>query len=161
MTLLSQKIAAALEASPPQDDLPCRISVAEGPRLLTLNLTAAGPVGLAFDALEFATTDRPEWSPEALRAWADRIAARVTYLMEPLIVLEQDKIAGEVALRSQAPTPRQDRRSYYEVRLSPQGILRLARITFDEATRRRQPVPCQMTIEVLERLTDDLVASVA
>src|SRR3954453_8465829 len=113
MTLLSQKIAAALEARPAQGALPCKISVVEGPRLLALNLTAAGPVGLAFDALEFATTERAEWSPEALRACADRIAARVTYLMEPLVVLEQDKVGGEVELRSQSPTPRQDRRSYY------------------------------------------------
>ena len=161
MTLLSQKIAAALEARPAQGALPCKISVAEGPLRLTLNLTAAGPVGLAFDALEFATTDRTEWSPEALRSWADRIVARVTYLMEPLIVLEQDKVGGEVELRSQSPTPRQDRRSYYEVRLSPQGTLRLGRVAFDGTTRRRQPAPCQMTIEVLERLTDDLVAGVA
>jgi len=31
----------------------------------------------------------------------------------------------------------------------------------DEATRRRQPEACQLTREALERLADDLVASVA
>jgi hypothetical protein len=158
---LSQKIAAALDARPAIGALPCHVSVEEGPSRLTLTLTAAGPVGLAFDSLEFATTARPEWSPEALRGWADRIAARVTYLMEPLVVLEQDKVGGEVALRSQSPTPRLDRRAYYEVRLGPNGALRLARVAFDETTRLRRPAPCQMTIEVLERLVDDLVASVA
>lgn len=158
---LSQKIAAALDARPAIGALPYHVSVEEGPSRLTLNLTAAGPVGLAFDALEFATTTRPEWSPEALRDWSDRIVARVTYLMEPLVVLEQDRVGGEIELRSQTPTPRQDQRAYYEVRLSPQGTLRLARFAFDETTRRRRPAPCQMTIEVLERLTDDLVASVA
>ena len=61
--------------------------------------------------------------------------------------------------RSHAPTARGDLKSYYEVRLNKTGSLRLSRVVFDEATRRRRPAPCQLTREVLERLTDDLVAS--
>ena len=163
MTPLSQKIAAALDARPLLGALPCSVTVEEGPNRLSLNLTATGPVGLAFTTLDFATTARPEadWAPDALRAWADRIVARVTYLMEPLIVLEHDQSGGAVELRSQAPTPRHDKHSYYQVHLNRNGALRLTRNVFDDATRRRRPAPCQMTLEVLERLTDDLVASVA
>jgi hypothetical protein len=157
---LSQKIAAALDARPENGALPCRITVEDEPNRLTLGLTASGPVGLAFDSLDFATSARTDWSPEDLKAWAGRIASRVTYLMEPLVVVEHDEVGGEVELRSQAPTPRGDRRSYFELRLNRQGAMTLARIAVDGTSRRRHPTTCQMTREVLERLTDDLVESV-
>ncbi|MDR3638485.1 MAG: hypothetical protein P4L84_32070 [Isosphaeraceae bacterium] len=158
---LSQKIGAALDSRPDSGALPCDTSVADGAHRLTLHLTAAGPVGLAFSALDFTTQARAEWTPEALKAWGDRLAARVTYLMEPLVVLEHDVQGGEVELRSELPTPRAQQRSYYEVRLNRAGTLRLARVAFDDATRQRRAADCQMTREVLERLTDDIVASVA
>lgn len=156
---LSQKIAAALDARPDNGVLPCDVTVEDGPTRLTLALTASGPVGLAFDTLDFATAARAGRSPEDVRAWGERIASRVNYLMEPLVVLEHDKVAGDVELRSHAPTTRADQRAYYEVRLSPRGTLRFARVAFDESTRRRHPASCQMTREVLERFTDDLVAT--
>jgi len=157
---LSQKIDVALDSCSATGAMPCALAVEDGPHQLTLHLTAAGTVGLAFDALEFATTARPEWSPEALQAWGDGLARRVSYLMEPLVVLENDTLGGTVELRSHAPTARADRRAYYEIRLSRPGRLRLARLSFDEATRRRTPSSCQMTREVLERLIDDIIASI-
>jgi hypothetical protein len=156
---LSRKIADAVESLPTGGPPPGLVEAEAGPSRLALNLTARGPVGLAFDGLDYARADRPDLSAEALRAWGDRLAARLTYLMEPLVVLEVDSQAGEAELRSQAPTPRGDLRSFYEVRLRREGSLHLRRIAFDEATRRRLVVPCQMTVEVLERLADDLVAS--
>jgi len=158
---LSREIVAAVDACPDPLEAPREVTAAEGPHRLTLHLNATGPVGLAFDALDFATESRPEWSAEALRGWGDRLTARLTYLMEPLVVLEHDPIDGEVEIRSQSPTSRSGRRAYYEVRLHPRGTLRLSRVVYDEATRRRQPASCQLTREALERLTDDLVACVA
>jgi hypothetical protein len=156
---LSIKIAAAVDAlsgagvSPPYE----AAAEAAGARL-TLHLTAAGAVGLAFDALEFTAADRAERSPEALRAWADRLADRLTYLMEPLAVLEHDLGSGELVLRSQTPTARDGRRTFYEVRLRRDGTMRLGRVAFDDSARTRTPAPCRMTVEALERLADDLVA---
>lgn len=156
---LSQKIAAALDARPSQGALPCEVAVEDEANRLSIHLTANGPVGLAFTALTFSTQARPEWSAEELRRWGDRLASRLTYLMEPLVVLEQDPVAGEVELRSQSPTARSGNRSFYEVRLNRQGTLVLSRVAFDEATRKRQPIACQLTREVLDRLTEDIVAS--
>ena len=70
---LSQKIAVALDARLDNGAMPCDVAIGDGPHQLTLHLTASGPVGLAFDAFEFATTARPEWSSEALLAWGDRL----------------------------------------------------------------------------------------
>ncbi|MEO6808076.1 MAG: hypothetical protein ABI353_03060 [Isosphaeraceae bacterium] len=151
---LSQKIAAELEGL---TATPASVLASVGTHRLTLSVLRAGPIGVEADALEFAVLDQTDWSIDALRAWADRLAARVTYLMEPLTVVEVDAQGGEVELRSQAPTPRQGRRSYYEARLDRRGTLRLHRVSFDEATRERAPVSFQITTEVLQRLADDLV----
>jgi len=158
--ILSPKIAAALDG-PDAGTLPCNVSIEDGAHRLVLHLTASGPVGLAFTALDFTTTARPGWTPEALKAWGDRIAARVTYLMEPLVVLEQDALAGDVEIRSHAPSSRGDRRAYYEIRIGGAGGLRFARVAFDESTRRRGAVDCMMTREVLERLIDDIIACIS
>jgi hypothetical protein len=158
---LSRKIADAVESLTAAAELPRVVEAEAGAARLALNLTARGPVGIAFDGLDFASTDRADLSADALRAWGDRLAARLTYLMEPLVVLEVDAQAGEAELRSQAPTPRGELRSFYEVRLRREGSLKLRRIAFDDVTRRRKAVPCQMTVEVLERLADDLVACLA
>lgn len=157
---LSRKIAAALDENTTVHTPPCGVQAEEGPHRLMLNLTAVDTVGVAFESLEFSTTARPEWDSDALRSWADRLAARVTYLMEPLKVLEVDAGGGEVHIRSQSPTSREDQKSYYEVRLYRRGALSLERRSFDETTRRRASVPCRLTREVLERLGDDIVASV-
>ena len=101
-----------------------------------------GPVGLAFDALDFAATDRARLvarGPQGL----GRPARRPRHLPDGAAqVLELDAGGGEVEIRSQAPTARGEARGYYEVRLNRQGILRLARFAFDEADRQRRRTAC-------------------
>ena len=157
---LSRRLATAVEGLAAAPDAPAVVAAEEGPHRLTLAVGLAGPVGLEALGLEFAVAGRPEWPLEALRDWGDRLAARLTYLMEPLVVLEADAVAGAVELRSQSPTGRDGRRSYYRIRLDRRGTLRLDRLAYDEASRDRRPVPMQLTREVLDRLADDLVASV-
>lgn len=157
MSLLSRKIAAEVDANPG----PGAVTALDGPHRLTLHLTAASPVGVAFDALEFADSDRADRPAADLRAWGDRLASRLTYLMEPLVVIEVDAEGGEAALRSREPSTRDEVRTYYEVRLRREGTLNLRRVAFDPSDRRRRPVACQLTREALERLTDDLVATAA
>ena len=157
---LSKKIAAALDENTKAYVLPCAVTVEDSRSRLTLNLTALDTVGLAFTTLEFATTSRPEWSSEALKDWGDRLAGRVTYLMEPLKVLEVDAGGGEVQIRSQSPTAsRRPSAATTRCASSGKGALRMERFAFDEATRQRAQVPCQLTREVLERLADDIAAS--
>jgi hypothetical protein len=158
---LSQKIAAATDENTRAYILPCAVTVEDGPNRLTLNLTALDTVGLAFDTLEFVATDRTDWSSDALRAWGERLAARVTYLLEPLKVIEIDAGGGEVQIRSQSPTARAQQRGFYEVRLYRQGSLRLERFVYNDATRERLRTACQLTREVVERLADDIAASMA
>ena len=159
---LSQKIADAVDNYSGQVGIgvPGTVSAQTETHRLALALTSASPVGVAFDQLTFAALDPdPTLSGADLRAWGDRLAARLTYLMEPLVVLEVDGEAGSAELRSETPTARGEVRSYYEVRLGHDRSLRLGRVSFDAATRRRRATSCQLTGEMLARLADDLVAS--
>ena len=156
--ILNQKIAAALDGTG-SAALPCDVAIEESGHRLVLHLTASGPVGLAFESFDFTAAPNRDWTPSQSKAWGDRVAARVTYLMEPLVVLEQDGLAGDVAIRSHAPTARGERRAYYEIQISGGGRLHFARAAFDESIRRRHKVDCMMTREVLERLIDDTIAS--
>ena len=148
---ISEAVNAALGLGP--------VSVEEGPHRLTLQLTSIGPGGVAFDALDFVANDRADLSLDAVRAWGDRIAGRLTYLMEPLVVLEVDPVGGDVELRSRTPSTRDDVRSFYEIHLRRDGSLNLRRFAFDSSDRTRGVVPCRLTGEALERLVDDLVAT--
>jgi hypothetical protein len=156
---LSKKIAAALDENTKAYNFPCSVTVEEGPSRLTLHLTGLDAVGVALTNLEFASSEQSEWSSGALKGWGDRLASRVTYLMEPLKVVEVDGAGHEVQMRSQRPTPRDEQRSYYEITLFGQGALQMQRYVFNDETRERRQTPCQLTREVLERLADDIVAS--
>jgi hypothetical protein len=158
---LSRKIAAALDENTKVHDPPCVVVVEDGPHRLTLHLSALDSVGLGFQALEFHTTVLSPATSDSLRSWGERLAGRITYLLEPLSVLEVDSAGEEVQVRSQTPTTRAERRGYYEIRLFKLGMLRMERFAFDEQTRQRRSIPCQLTREVLERLADDLAASTA
>jgi hypothetical protein len=157
---LSKKIAAALDENTKAYVLPCTVTIEEFPNRLTLHLSSLDTVGLAFSVMEYANTSRTELSSDALKDWGDRLTKRVTYLMEPLKVFEIDGQGGEVQVRSQNPTARAFERGYYEMRLFRQGNLRMERIVFDASSRERRPTTCQLTREVLERLADDIAASV-
>lgn len=154
---LSTAIAAALDARP---NLTGTVSAQDGPDRLDLAVAANTAVGVALDHLDHSVSDpdRPEWTIDELHAWGDRLARRVTYLMEPLVVLEVDAEGGAVELRSQSPTPRGQLRSYYEARLSTTGSLHLHRLSFDARDGRRRPTTFQLSREILDRLADDLVS---
>lgn len=161
---LSQKIADAIEHASGLTGagLPGRVEASTAAHRLALNGAIGSAVGVACADLTFAAIEAaPPLGTTDLRAWGDRLAARLTYLMEPLIVLEVDGEAGSAELRSQAPTTRGEVRSFYEVRLGRDRSLQLRRTGFDTATRRRRATPCQLTGEMVARLADDLVASLA
>ena len=124
-----------------------------------MHLTALDTVGLAFSTLEFATTSRTEWSSEALKEWGDRLARRVTYLMEPLKVLEIDargaRSRSAARARPRAPTSGATTKCGSSAREAADGTVRLRR---DDAPAATGPLPAHA--RGLERLADDIAASV-
>ena len=120
----------------------------------------ADRVGCAVAGFRVEDLRAPAPDAEGLRAWADRVAGRVTYLMERVAVVEADASSGSALLRSAPPDRRGDTRSYYEMALRPPGTLTLARYRYRTGDRTRTEVPCHLTREAFERLVDDLAETV-
>jgi len=108
--------------------------------------------------LTVRATDGRTLTTEDLRETADTLCHRLTYLLEPIRVLEVDAEAGEVQARSQPPEKQPDRVRYYELRFATPSTLRLQRFEKRKESGERQQIPLQMTYELLEKLTNDLVA---
>ena len=161
----TQKIADALESYSARAGEP----VGAGAVSATIELSPAGEA-LRLDGIEQANRlavacrvvhhDAPSASVD-LRAWAEGLAGRITYLFEPLCVQERDDEAGRALLRSRDPDHRDGHRAYYQLELAcrPGEGRRgasLSRWAFDETTRARHPLPMQLTAETLARLAEDL-----
>jgi hypothetical protein len=94
----------------------------------------------------------------SVRAWADRVAARVTGLLEPLKLIEVDTERDEAMLRSEAPSPKGDKLHYYELRLrgTRHAVARRFQTTRD--AEKREQVPFALTHEALAKLVADLTS---
>jgi hypothetical protein len=92
-----------------------------------------------------------------LDAWAERIAGRVTCLLEPLKVVEIDAPRGEALLRSGTPSQRGEDVFYYEVLLRGTTAAQVGRYRGShQANQRREQIAFPMTHEALARLAADL-----
>lgn len=94
----------------------------------------------------------------ALEQWARQVVLRVTYLLEPLAVLELDPAVQRVLVRSRPPVRNPDRTLYYEAVVQAPGEICLRRYAVLLATATRQGVPLQMTHETFVKLVDDIAA---
>jgi hypothetical protein len=97
---------------------------------------------------------------ETMRSWADRIADRVTALMEPLELIEIDAERNEGLVRSAGPSKRGEDLFYYEVLLrgTTQAVVRRYQASHTPGSKREQ-VAFAVTHEALARLASDLAAS--
>ena len=117
---------------------------------------AADVVGARVWELTVARTGEPP-AGATLRGWADRVAADVSGLMEPLKVLEVDDARPEAVLRSDGPTVKGDDVSYYEVRLAGLGQAVVRRFKASKAgPGKREQVPFAVTHEALAKLAGDI-----
>lgn len=102
----------------------------------------------------------PPEGTDALRAWAERAARRVTGLPEPLTVIEVDAQRGEAMLRSHEPTRRGDVLYYHQVILQGSTTATLRRYQSSPAGERPrvQQATFPITHEALVRVIDGLTA---
>jgi hypothetical protein len=130
--------------------------VHEGLRL-TCDLTALDT--LACEFTRFAVrSDKLSTAPiEELKRVSAALAARLTYLLEPISPIEVDSQQCVVQLRSNPPQREADRTSYYELLVRRGGELSLCRWT-KQSGDVRQALAAQVTREVLLRLVGDFAA---
>jgi hypothetical protein len=94
-----------------------------------------------------------------LKAHAERLAGRVTGLLEPLKLIEVDAVRRTAQLRSEEPAQRGDELHYYELLLDGDGAALVRRYRAGRAgTPRREQEAFTLTHEALAKLVRDLTA---
>ena len=112
----------------------------------------------SFSSLKYVSAVLNQLAGQELTRFADALAARLTYLMEPISTVEADPEV--VQLRSDPPSQEGDRtRCYFEL-LARTGSLNLVRYR-KLVGEPRKLVPMQLTHEVLARLLIDFDSAAA
>jgi hypothetical protein len=91
-----------------------------------------------------------------LETIASLITQKITYLLENIAMIEWDKNAAYMILRSNPPERSPDKISYYEIVLSQGNYLSLNRYRYEREKISRVPQPIDLTREVFVRLIEDL-----
>ncbi len=89
-----------------------------------------------------------------LTSVGQQLASRLTYLLEPLRVIELDDQSRVLQMRSVPPTQSGNERFYYEVLVKAGGQIEVARYATSPG-QTRQRVPATFTREVFTRLVRD------
>ena len=124
---------------------------------VTAELTALDSLACAFLHLSLTSDTLADATPERLRALADALSKRITYLLEPVSPIEVDAQQSVVQLRSNPPQRGEGQSSYYELLVRRGGEIGLRRYAKDQGEP-RQVVPAHVTREVLLRLVGDFSA---
>ena len=122
-------------------DLQVRLKLADWDRL-----------GCLLEKLEMKTADGHPLNLDPLR-----IEREMTYLGEPLRIIEMEKHFGKAVLRSFPPRTENGTVSFFEIVLDRSGGLSLTRLTYDRNLGTRSLIPAPFTRNTLERLLLDLV----
>jgi hypothetical protein len=135
------------------------IDVAADGQRLECHLVALDTLGCALTRLALHCDRIAALSTGELEQLASRLSSRLTYLLEPISPIETDAHGCVVQLRSNPPQKEADRTSYYELLVSRDGWLSLARYS-RASGKQREVIPAQVTREVLVRLVGDFTRAV-
>ncbi|QGJ71631.1 Hypothetical protein PBC10988_33380 [Planctomycetales bacterium 10988] len=135
---------------------PWLLRVPQGDTTLECNFTAVESLAGAFDGFEITTTQLATATMDQLRELGKALEERLTYLLEPIHLLEEDPQGPSVMMRSAKPQQEPQAVQYYELLLKTGGSLSLKRYRKEKTQTHRHPIACQMTLEVFGRLVDDL-----
>jgi hypothetical protein len=96
---------------------------------------------------------------DVLLRQAGEIERQISYLLEGFRLVELDEVNGTAQVRSITPYQKGDERLYYEVLLRGGNNLTFTRYRKQHQTGEREIVPSHLTLEIFERLVDDLAAA--
>jgi hypothetical protein len=123
------------------------------------DLVAVDCIGCAFQTLGLSTSKLADMSLDDLKNISDALISRLTYLLEPIGIVEADADRCSVQMRSNPPKKGEDETSYYELMVRRGGDITLSRYS-KKSGQLRQIIPAQVTREVLTRLAEDFIAAV-
>jgi len=143
--------------------VPQEIQGAANGRQVTAEVVESGPIGMRLRALTIARQDGndpavandsvADDSAESSRQTAERLVDRITYLAEPLGILEFDPEGDVVQIRSTPPDSQGGQPEYYELEVAPD---RQTMARFRGGTGPREQIPFDLTRHSLRRLVRDM-----
>jgi hypothetical protein len=134
------------------------IDCQEAGQQLHCELTALDILACAFVKFELQSAVLATAEIDRLKAVAETLSKRLTYLLEPISPVEVDSGQCVVQLRSNPPQRDDKGASYYELLVQRGGRLSLCRWVKELGISRRA-VPAQVTREVFLRLVADFSAA--
>jgi hypothetical protein len=126
----------------------------------TVRLTAdrVDTLGCRLTEVEAERTTPVAEDDRVQEAHVRRAASRVTGLLEPLRVVEIDRVRHIALLRSDAPPRKDDSVLYYEVTFLGRNRVKVERYkAAAQSPAKREAVAFTLTHEILAKLVDDLV----
>jgi hypothetical protein len=135
------------------------LQIDTGSGRLEADLLAVDAVGCALETLAYTTTKLANASLDDLKRISQQLTGKLTYLLEPIGLVEADRDRAAIQLRSSPPKKGEDGTSYYELLIRRGGDVTLSRYQ-KKPGQIRQIVRANFTREVLVRLADDFVAAV-
>jgi hypothetical protein len=124
------------------------------------DLLAVDAIGCSFQTLGYSTSQLADATLDDLKQISMDLTAKLTYLLEPIGLVEADSDRCSVQLRSNPPQKGEDGTSYYELLVRRGGDISLSRYQ-KRPGQMREIVPAHITREVLGRLADDFVSAVS
>lgn len=135
-----------------------RIGIDDGSGKLTIEVIAIDAIGCSIEQIAYFTKKMASLSMPQLTKLSQELTKKLTYLLEPIGVIETDLDSATIQLRSTPPQKERERTEYYELLVRRGGEITLVRWQKEEG-RIRELTPAHFTREVLCRLACDLQAS--
>jgi hypothetical protein len=154
-TTLLQKVPEWRPA--PHERASLAVAEQDGPWCARLVADRCEELGIALWEFRLERLSAPlALNDEQLSTWAKSIVESPPVL-DPLSIIELDKIRGTLQIRSETPTLRSDGKLYYEILLSRTGQVSIRRYQAENETR--QEISFIMTHENLGRLATQVTAA--
>lgn len=150
---IDQELAAAAQVGGP-----ARIEVPLGSGRVIMELLAVDSIGCGLDFLCYETSTLAHASIPDLQKIATKLQSLVSYLFEPIGLLEIDREACVLQLRSMPPDHDLESVRYYELWVRKGGEIALTRYR-KRRGKMRERIAAQLTREVVSRLAHDFVRS--
>lgn len=135
------------------------LAAQEGNDSVLCELVAIESLGVSLRLVELKSKQLEGKASERLREVADKLARKVSYLLEAIAPVEVDDESCTIQMRSTPPHRAENATSYYEVLVTASAIS-LRR--YNKSRRvARQVEAFDLTRQVLFRLVDDFAAAAA
>ena len=157
---LQQKVKDALAARAPFQSGEHLLEAEHAGQQFACELVTLDSLACATTRLALRSDSLRSMSAEQLKAVAQNLSARLTYLLEPISPIEVDAQGCTVQLRSQPPHKSDEGTSYYELLVSRLGEISLRRYARQPGGK-RSVIAAHLTREVLLRLAADFAAVLA